>query len=303
MLCLTLLTSLAHVIRNRATKQFKAVNRLCASIRWCVTGTVVQNSLDDLSSLVSFLRVPLLADAKSFQRHISGRKKILGALSRPDYGNLKLLLGCICLRRSTYTILFSLGVKFEECRQPLTDAERRAYDSLVVSCERSIKAAVNDRSGKGGGRLILMAIFKLRIFCNIGITSPINPGPSKTELFRPDEVASLLQQSGKDICARCSFELPPNIKDESGDQQMGSNHQMGCGNCGQLLALRDTERTLEDDANTSPTTNSDKQQNVPHAPEVGLSSTMSTTEDDLLYPSKLVALLVDIKKHYSQHKR
>lgn len=267
-----------------------------------MTGTVVQNSLDDLSSLISFLRVPLLADAKTFQTHISRRRKAEGGISKPDYANLRLLLGCICLRRSTYTVLFNLGVKFETCRQPLADAERRGYENLVNSFRQCIEAAMNDQAGKSGGRSILVAIFSLRIFCNTGITSLVDSAASDIKRFRPDEIASLLQQSGKDICANCSFELQPNINDRNADQHMDPRHEMRCGNCGQHLAFGDPESAFGDDAKALPTTISDKMQVVPHSLDVGLPSTKGTSIGEL-YPSKLKALLVDIKNHCAQDKR
>jgi SNF2 family DNA or RNA helicase len=50
---------MAHEIRNCSTKQFQAVHGLTAQHRWCLTGTPIQNSLEDLEALISFLRVPI----------------------------------------------------------------------------------------------------------------------------------------------------------------------------------------------------------------------------------------------------
>ena len=47
----------AHTIRTRATKMAKAVNRLNADRRWCLTGTPLQNSLEDIYPLLAWLRV------------------------------------------------------------------------------------------------------------------------------------------------------------------------------------------------------------------------------------------------------
>ncbi|OQD67879.1 hypothetical protein PENPOL_c003G05250 [Penicillium polonicum] len=61
----------AHYIRNRATKQFQAVVNLSAQHRWCLTGTPIQNSIEDLGALVAFLRVPILDRVASFRKFIS----------------------------------------------------------------------------------------------------------------------------------------------------------------------------------------------------------------------------------------
>jgi DNA repair protein RAD5 len=45
----------AHFIRNRRTEQAKAVFKLKAIRRWCLTGTPIQNSLADMFSLLHFL--------------------------------------------------------------------------------------------------------------------------------------------------------------------------------------------------------------------------------------------------------
>lgn len=80
----------AHVIRNRSTKKYKAMADLSASIRWCITGTPIQNSLRDLGSLVEFLRVPFLGRASDFRKHIEKSRKTLKGTAQPDYGNLKI---------------------------------------------------------------------------------------------------------------------------------------------------------------------------------------------------------------------
>ncbi|SCW02040.1 LAFE_0E12838g1_1 [Lachancea fermentati] len=61
----------AHVIKNSQSKTARACFSINAKYRWCVTGTPIQNSLNDLQSLFQFLRLVNLSDAKNWKINIS----------------------------------------------------------------------------------------------------------------------------------------------------------------------------------------------------------------------------------------
>ncbi|KAK0705714.1 SNF2 family N-terminal domain-containing protein [Lasiosphaeris hirsuta] len=286
----------AHVIRNSSTKQFKAITALSATHRWCMTGTPIQNSLDDLSSLVRFLRLPLLEDPATFQKHIAGGRQVYGGVAKPKYANLKLLLGSICLRRSTSAILSDLGVAFVERRPRFSDAERKAYDEMAASCEKAIKAAVNSRSLKKNGKFILTAVLRLRIFCNTGLTSSIvstNPQDEIEDQFRPDEVISLLHQSGEAVCSKCDTEITsPEAADDHGQQwgTLGSHSRLRCPSC----SRRDIDSDSHGVFNESTGDSEDIiMESVPVDDRVPTSGR---------YSSKVMAVLADVKERYSEEK-
>ncbi|KAK3323152.1 SNF2 family N-terminal domain-containing protein [Cercophora scortea] len=58
----------AHIIRNRKSGLFEAVSKLEARHKWCLTGTPIQNSIEDLGALVGFLQVTPFDDAATFTR-------------------------------------------------------------------------------------------------------------------------------------------------------------------------------------------------------------------------------------------
>ena len=64
------LLPVAHWIRNSATDKFRAVNDLIAERRWCLTGTPVQNALNDLFSLTKFLRLHPFDQDSSIRKYI-----------------------------------------------------------------------------------------------------------------------------------------------------------------------------------------------------------------------------------------
>ena len=58
----------AHNIKNAKTKTAKAVHRLKAEYRWCLSGTPMMNNVAELSSLITFLGIQPYCAADAFQR-------------------------------------------------------------------------------------------------------------------------------------------------------------------------------------------------------------------------------------------
>ncbi|KAH6681052.1 P-loop containing nucleoside triphosphate hydrolase protein [Plectosphaerella plurivora] len=84
----------AHVIRNWTTQQFGAVNDLVANIRWCMTGTPIQNTVDDLGSLIKQNEWPskLLVLGRDLEEHLKSDKSIVFSFWRQSLDVLGRLL-------------------------------------------------------------------------------------------------------------------------------------------------------------------------------------------------------------------
>jgi SNF2 family DNA or RNA helicase len=93
----------AQWIKNKSTKTSLAASSLQAEYRWCLTGTPMQNSVDELYSLVRFLRIAPYNSWERFSRDFSRPLK-----SRSDYvepkeramRQLQALCKAIMLRRT-----------------------------------------------------------------------------------------------------------------------------------------------------------------------------------------------------------
>jgi SNF2 family DNA or RNA helicase len=65
----------AHTIKNRNAKMTKACYEVRSHYRWCLTGTPMQNNLDELQSLIRFLRIQPYCDMSNWKDSISGPMK------------------------------------------------------------------------------------------------------------------------------------------------------------------------------------------------------------------------------------
>jgi hypothetical protein len=176
-----------------------------------------------------------------------------------------------------------------------------------MSCKRSVDAAVSDRRETHGNKAILTALLRLRIFCNTGLSSFEATGSDAIEQFNPDEISSLLQQSGDvPICAACSCDiLSFDTVDDLRQQLLNPRLRFKCQECIQLVtASHGVGHSSR--GHHSPGHNVDKEPLLPTKEDSGYKSASNiygSISDLSTYPSKLKAVLSDIMKHHSEEKR
>jgi len=91
----------AQNIKNKSTKTAMAACRVNAEFRWCLSGTPMQNSVEEIYSLIKFLRIRPYNDSEKFSKDISRPLK-----ARYETGQnramekLQALLKAILLRRT-----------------------------------------------------------------------------------------------------------------------------------------------------------------------------------------------------------
>ncbi|POW20368.1 hypothetical protein PSHT_03553 [Puccinia striiformis] len=90
----------AHMIKEHTTTQSKAACDLLAERRVCLTGTPLQNSLNDLFSLVCFLRLEPFTDRAVWTTHIGTPARLGEPLG---VSRLQLIMRHIALRRTKQT--------------------------------------------------------------------------------------------------------------------------------------------------------------------------------------------------------
>ncbi|KAH9238258.1 hypothetical protein K456DRAFT_1828223 [Colletotrichum gloeosporioides 23] len=160
----------AHWIRNAASKQFKSVATLSARNRWCLTGTPVQNRLEDIAALAAFLQLQPFPTKASFQ------KAVLHPLSQggKDFSKpLRSWLRAGCIRR-TEKLLQLPGSIEETILVTLSTAERQLYDRVLYRTKRKIDDEVNKGKSIKKYNVMFTAILNMRMLCNSGTFSKVS---------------------------------------------------------------------------------------------------------------------------------
>ncbi|KAH7148333.1 SNF2 family N-terminal domain-containing protein [Dactylonectria macrodidyma] len=218
----------AHRIRNRSSKIFEDVCKLQAKYRWCLTGTPIQNYLDDFGSLLSFIRVPPLETKDSFHTHIVEPVK-----QKKDTGlaMLRKVVAATCLRRTKedHAKMLDLPLKIESVEQVEMDRnDRRLYEFFKRFSY--LTAGLDKTSRKKAATNILVLISMLRLICDHG--EALLPDSALTAWRNRDEKALTWEMLESTIkrCVSCDCQMEELGAAESVTEVLGCGHSL-CGDC------------------------------------------------------------------------
>ncbi|KAH6647523.1 SNF2 family N-terminal domain-containing protein [Truncatella angustata] len=179
----------AHTIKNRNAKSTKACYDLRTVYRWCLSGTPMQNNLEELQSLIKFLRISPYDDLKEWKEHIELPMK--NGKGDVAIQHLHSVLRCF-MKRRTKDILKKPGAldvggkksvgKDDEEKSATSDfkiterkvvsvqtvfspAERRFYDRLEARTDRTLETMMKTK-GKVSYANALVLLLRLRQVCN-----------------------------------------------------------------------------------------------------------------------------------------
>ncbi|KAK3491228.1 SNF2 family N-terminal domain-containing protein [Neurospora hispaniola] len=209
----------AHWIRNPPSQQFRAATSLSTSRRWCLTGTPIQNKLDDLASLAQFLRVPPYPDKNVFRKHV------LEPLEKGNQGcadPLRSYLCQHCLRRtnkclnlpnlSEKTLYLQLSMEEQETYDKIMSTAKRALDDIVSTADKTKQVK------KEKVIVVFRTLTSLRRLCDLGTLPPIQslPGDPGQPIEDADMLCELCSSQDADeslllkdhqFCPECSRPL------------------------------------------------------------------------------------------------
>lgn len=239
----------AHMIREQATLQFKAICRLQADRRWAVTGTPVQNRLDDLAALLAFIRLKPFDDKSKFVRYIVEPFKSCDPEIVPK---LRILVDTITLRRLKDKI--DLPPRTDQVvKLGFSSEERYVYDMFAKNAQDRVKVLAGSGAGAAlGGQTyihILRSILRLRLICAHGkdllneddiealqgmtadtaIDLDSDDEDEEKQVPLPErkayEMFELMQETNNDSCIQCQKKLGAddgdNIESEGQEDLLG----------------------------------------------------------------------------------
>ena len=167
----TLVLDEAQLIKNPHTRQSQAARSLSAEFRLTLTGTPIENRLEDLWSILDFLNPDLFGSRRDFTERYREPERLRRAVTHFLLRRLK----------SDPGILAELPPKIlQEHYAPLTDSQSAAYDLALAEYAR------DTRNGEASGRTgaILALLTRLKQICN-GVetesdTLPASSSPTQT---------------------------------------------------------------------------------------------------------------------------
>ena len=179
----------SQVIKNAASKTARAARLLDGGHRLALSGTPIENHLDELGSLFAFLNPGLLGSKREFQA-------LLGSTGTPSPERLAWLqaaLRPVILRRTREQVLTELPEKEEQVLLcPLGPTQRRDYDGIRAHYRASVLSKI-ETSGLARSKMhVLEALLRLRqAACHPGLIDPARAAESAAKL---DQLLPMLEE-------------------------------------------------------------------------------------------------------------
>ena len=154
----------AQVIKSPDSKATRAVCRLDTRHRLCLSGTPIENNLQELWSEFAFLMPNLLGDRKSFAKRF--RTPIEKNNDQVRRVQLARRIKPFLLRRTKGEVATDLPPKHTILRRiNLAPEQREVYDTIRGTLSEEVREQIRGLSAAQGRIVVLDALLKLRQLC------------------------------------------------------------------------------------------------------------------------------------------
>ena len=185
----------AHSIKNPSAQAREAVVSLDVRHRVCLSGTPIENNLNELWSMFDFLNPGALGTLDQFQREF--RAPIEEHGDRVRLEALRDRVRPYILRRTKDEVAKELPPKTELVRSvELTGAQRELYESIRVAAHAEVREHIKSRGVDRSTIAVLDALLKLRQaccdprLCSVEAARALGPTPPTAKL---DLLTEMLQ--------------------------------------------------------------------------------------------------------------
>lgn len=210
----------AHVIKNRDAICSVCVTMLQSSRRWCLTGTALQNSTDDLYSLFRFIRLKPYDDWKRFRMDLSinptqaDMKKMHESgikFNRDDrLKKLQTILKCVLLRRtkesrldenSKEPIIKLVKKHFLDDKIEFSQAEKELYDAFEAKNIKRFKEIEHELHKHYQSILTMLLRMRQMVLHHLLVTNGVD---LINKMMKEDQktIKSLLKEMKYDVLER-----------------------------------------------------------------------------------------------------
>jgi len=211
----------AHVIREARTRTSLSACLIKAERRWCLSGTPIQNRVDDLFSLMRFMKMTPFDDTKVWRKFIALPIMKAENTENKDKGfrTVQMIMSSLCLRRRKHDKiggepLVIIPPKVATVRSvPLDNLEKDIYAILQTSGQAQMQKLMDSEGGVFGNyAFILEMLLRLRQACNHYSLVPARYnegfvlGGSRIETVR--RAITLLAEMELDDCSICCEPVP-----------------------------------------------------------------------------------------------
>ena len=160
----------AQAIKNAETRRAQVIHGLQAGFRLALTGTPVENDLDELWSLFSFVTPGLLGSREKFQKRFAG--PIERDRDPAARAALKALLRPFLLRRTKAVVLSELPPRTEQTILVEMEPDERAFYEALRQKALAAIAALDAPDGRRKIHILAELMRLRRACCNPALIDP-----------------------------------------------------------------------------------------------------------------------------------
>ncbi|MCG5055656.1 MAG: DEAD/DEAH box helicase [Myxococcales bacterium] len=183
----------AQAIKNARSQAHQAVKTVNARHRLCLTGTPIENGLDELWAQFDFLMPGLLGSADWFKQKYVVPIEREGSRRRLE--ELRGQVSPFMLRRTKEQVATELPPKTEIVRPvELRGPQRDLYESIRLAAHAQVRQAISEKGFSASSFTILDALMKLRQVCCDPRLVPLESAQSVKNSAKFETLMELLEQ-------------------------------------------------------------------------------------------------------------